>query len=92
VSRGSSATSTITVSSLSGFTGTVSLSASVAPSVHHSPTATLNPSSVTLTSSPASSILTVNTRSTPVGTYIVTVTGTSGTQTAAVQITVNVIR
>ena len=92
IPKGSSATSTITVSGLSGFTGTVNLSANVAPAVHHSPTATLNPSSVTLTSNPASSILTVSTKATPIGTYIVTVTGTSGTQVAAVQITVNVTR
>jgi hypothetical protein len=92
IPRGSSSTCTITVSGLSGFTGTVTLSANVAPAVHHSPTASFNPTSVTLTSSPASSILTVNTKATPIGSYIVTITGTSGTQTAAVQITVNVTR
>ena len=92
IPRGSSATSTITVSGLNGFTGTVTLSASVSPVIHHRPTASLAPTSVTLTSSPVSSILTVNAKSTPLGSYIVTVTGTTGTSTAAMQITVSVTR
>ena len=70
----------------------MTLSAKVAPVVHHSPTATLNPTSVTQTFSPTSSVLTINAKSTPIGSYVVTVTGTSGTQTAAMQITVSVTR
>jgi len=83
--QGSNANSTITVSSINNFAGTITLSAAVSPS---GPQASLNPSSITLTSGgSASSTLTVSTTastsgyySTPVaqGSYAINVTASSG--------------
>jgi len=91
---GSSGTSTITLSSLNGFAGTVSLSSSIACSgtciIY--PTATLNPASVTLAAGGAgTSMLTVSTTvlTTP-GTYVVMITATSGSITHTVTVTVQV--
>jgi len=87
----SSSTSTITLSSVNGFTGTISLGASVSPT---GPTASLMPTSVTVSpGSPAMSTLTVSTgASTSAGTYTVTVNGASGstanTTTVAVAVTI----
>src|SRR5205807_765017 len=82
---GSSGTSTITLTSLNGFAGTIGLSTSIACSgvclVY--PTASLNPTSVTLTSGGTGvSTLTVATSvlTTP-GTYTITITATSGSIT-----------
>ena len=77
LSQDHSATSTITVSSLSGFSGNVALSAN-APAGF---TATLNPTTVSLTSGgTATSTLTITATGTQIsGTYTVTVTGSSGT-------------
>ena len=91
---GSSGTSTITLSSLNGFAGTVSLSPSITCSgtciIY--PTATLNPTSVTLAAGGAgTSTLTVSTTvlTTP-GTYVVMITATSGSITHTVTVTVQV--
>src|SRR3989440_58044 len=91
---GSSGTSTITLSSLNGFAGTVSLSSSIACSgtciIY--PTATLNPASVTLAAGGAgTSMLMVSTTvlTTP-GTYVVMITATSGSITHTVTVTVQV--
>src|SRR3989454_1369847 len=71
---GSSAISTVTVTSLNGFTGTVSLSTNVSPS---GLSASLSPSSIILTSGgTGTSTLTAN--STTTGTYTVTVVATGG--------------
>ena len=92
---GSSGTSTITLSSLNGFSGSVSLSESVSatsPISFVPPTASLAPSIVALTSNgTASSTLTVSTSllTTP-GTYTVTVTGTSGSITHSTTVAVTV--
>ncbi len=83
VAQGSSGTTSITLTSLNSFSGTVNLMVAVSPS---SPQVSLNPSSVTLMSSgSASSTLTVSTAtsgrySTPValGNYVVNVTASSG--------------
>jgi len=76
ISQGSSGTSNITLTSLNGFSGTVTLSASVSPS---GPFANLNPGSVTLVSNGAgSSTLNVTSVSAAPGTYKVNVTATSG--------------
>jgi len=73
VTPGTNAVYTVNVSPSGGFTGTVSLSASGVPS---GATASFNPSSVTTS---GSSTLTVGTASsTPVGSYPLTITGTSG--------------
>src|SRR2546427_114225 len=91
---GSSGTSTITLSSLNGFAGTVSLSPSIACSgtciIY--PTATLNPTSVTLAAGGAgTSTLTVSTTGlTTPGTYVVLITATSGSITHTVTVTVQV--
>jgi len=91
---GSSGTSTITLTSLNGFAGMIGLSASIACSglclVY--PTASLNPTSVTLTAGGSGmSTLTVATSvlTTP-GTYTITITATSGSITHTVTVTVQV--
>src|SRR5581483_10796295 len=84
VTQGSDGTSTIAVTDLNGFNGSVSLSASGLPS---GVTASFNPSSTT-----GSSTLTLTASSTATtGTANVTITGTSGslTHTTAVSLTVN---
>ncbi|MEA5453772.1 hypothetical protein SPF06_03465 [Sinomonas sp. JGH33] len=90
VVRGSSAAYTVTVTSQNGFAGTASLSAGSLPSAA---TAAFSPSSLSLTSgSTATSTLTVSTTSsTPVGTYSVQITATSGktVATATAGLTVN---
>src|SRR5205807_201521 len=84
---GSSAISTITMTSLNGFAGTVSLSTSVSPS---GITASLSPTSITLTSGgTGTSTLTVT--SSTVGTYTVTITGTTGSLSHQVIINVSVV-
>src|SRR5438034_208072 len=91
---GSSGTSTIALTSLNGFAGTIGLSTSIACSglclIY--PTASLNPTSVTLTSGGTGvSTLTVATSvlTTP-GTYTITITATSGSITHTVTVTVQV--
>jgi hypothetical protein len=91
---GSSGTSTITLTSLNGFAGTIGLTKSIACSglclVY--PTASLNPTSVTLTSGGTGvSTLTVatSTLTTP-GTYTITITATSGSINHTVTVTVTV--
>ncbi len=81
---GGSGTSTITVGSISGFSGNVSLTATVSPA---GPTGSLSPTSVT---APGTSTLTVTVPGgTAPGMYTVTVTGT-GSGSHSVAITVNV--
>jgi len=77
VTRGTTITSTISLSSLYGFTGTVKLTSAVSPT---GPNATLSSTCAALTSGQIKTItLTItSTTTTPIGTYIVTVTGTSG--------------
>src|SRR5438876_953736 len=91
---GSSGTSTIALTSLNGFAGTIGLSTSIACSglclIY--PTASLNPTSVTLTSGGTGvSTLTVATSvlTTP-GTYTITITATSGSITHTVTVKVQV--
>jgi plastocyanin len=83
VTQGSSSTSTITVASMLGFTGTVNLSTRVSPI---GPTANISPNSVAV---PANgnvlATLTVTAgASTALGNYNVTVTATNGTTTRSV--------
>src|SRR5207302_10264344 len=88
ISQGSSGTSNITLTSLNGFSGTVTLSASVSPS---GPFANLNPGSVTLVSNGAgSSTLNVTSVSAAPGTYKVNVTATSGSLSHSFLITVTI--
>ncbi len=84
VTQGGNGTSTITVTPLNGFTGSVSLSASGLPA---GVTATFNPASTT-----GSSTLTLTASGTAtVGTSTITITGTSGTltHTTTISLTVN---
>ena len=91
--RGSSGTSTITLNSVNGFNGDVTLSSSVSPMAHRSPVATLSSNSVSLSSGTASVTLTVSTaKNTASGSYTVTVTGTVGPQTSTVNVTVTVTK
>jgi hypothetical protein len=82
--QGSAASSTITVLSVGGFSGTVSLTYSASSGL----TVKLAPSSVVIS---GSATLTVNsTTTTPTGTYLVNVTGTSGSLVHTVTVTVTV--
>jgi cellulose 1,4-beta-cellobiosidase len=84
VTQGSSGTDTITVTDLSGFTGTVSFTESGLPS---GVTASFSPASST-----TSSVLTLTASATAtLGAVTVTVTGTSGSNTATTSFTLDVV-
>ena len=86
--QGSSGRSTVTVTSLNSFTGTVTIAASVSPT---GPSTNLNPSTITLTSNGAgSSSLNVTTANAAPGTYRVNVTATSGSLSHSVIITITI--
>ena len=88
IGQGSSGTSAITVVSLNGFSGTVTLSASVSPL---GPSTSLNPGTVTLAPNGAgSSTLNVTSVRAPPGTYKVNVTATSGSLSHSFLITVTI--
>jgi len=89
---GSSKSSALTITSLGGFTGNVSFAATVSPSVSNGPTPTFAPSTLTLTpGSTSTTVFTVSSVSaTPVGFYSVNVTGTTGTDIQAVNMTLRV--
>jgi hypothetical protein len=98
ISLGSSGTSTLTLTSLNGFSGSLSLSAQVSPASltaglsPSNPTASFSPSVVNLQSQQtSSSTLTVSASllTTP-GTYVVTVTATIGNVSHNTQVTVTV--
>src|SRR5262249_4880586 len=89
ISRGSTATFSITVTGNNGFNSTVNLTASISPMVKRGPMATV-PSTVGPFSTSTLSVSTV--RNTQMGTYTVTVTATSGTLSHAVSVTVIVTR
>src|SRR5437773_511 len=90
LSRSSTDNSTITITSLNGFSGTISLSTSISPS---GPRTTLSSSTLTLTSGgSATSILGIRTlKKTHFGTYTITVTATSGSISHSTTITLTVI-
>jgi hypothetical protein len=85
VVQGSNTTYTTTITALNSFTGTVNLAASGLPT---GATATFNPTSITNAGSSVMTVTTVST--TPVGTYPLTVTATSGalSHTAGTSLTV----
>jgi len=88
--RGASGTSLITLTSLNGFTGTVTLSTAVSPT--QGPKTSLSSSSVTLTPG-GQGTSTLNVRAvhkTPIGAYTITVTATSGSVSHSVTMTVNI--
>ncbi len=92
VTRGSATSSTITLTSIGGFAGTVSLTTSISPSSGSSPTLTLNPNRVTLLSDGAgNAVLAINTSGTTSrGIYTIVVLGVSGTLANSVSITLTV--
>ena len=92
LSQGSSATAAIMLSSVTGFSGIVNLTATVSPVVGNGPTATLNPKTITLTSGgTASSLLSLSTSgSTPRRGYTIFVLATSGTFSHALSISLTV--
>lgn len=85
---GTSTTATLTVSSLNGFVGTVDVTLAASSGL----TATLNPTSLAVTSaSSKTSALTITVpASIAVGTYTITLTAKSGALTHAITITVSV--
>jgi uncharacterized membrane protein len=87
---GSSGTVIVNMTSLNGFSGSVSLSATVSPSATNGPTISFKPTKVTLkVGGSATSTITISTTSTtPTGLYTVTVTGTSGSLTHSVAIAI----
>ena len=89
ITQGSSATSTMTLTSVNSFNGTVTLSDTVSSNMI---SATLSRASVSLPPGGSASVtLTVSTsNSTTPGNYSVTVTGASGTSTHSVQVGVAV--
>ncbi len=93
VIQGSGRTSTVNVAGVFGFSGDVNLTVTVSPAVIEGPTGSLNPTMVTLaldgTGASSLSISTVPT--TPIGTYTVTVTGSSGSLSHSTTLNLNVI-
>ena len=88
--QGSSSTSTITLSSERGFTGTVSLTSTAPPG---GPTAIVSPMSINVSPGPpTTATLTVSTTpSTPFGSYAVTINGASGSTTNMTTVSVTVV-
>ena len=93
ITHKTSGTLAVTLTSVNGFTGNITLSATVSPVVKKGPTAILSPVSVTLTANgQGTSTLTVSAGGpTPPGTYTVTVMGVSVTLTYQVEIMVTVL-
>ena len=90
ITAGSSGTSTVTMTSVNNFTGTVNLQATVTPA---GPNLSLNPSSVPVPlGGSGSSILTISTtNATAPAIYKVTITGTSGSSSHTSTIAVTVV-
>jgi len=86
---GSSATSTLSLTSLAGFANTVNLVATIS---QIGPSASLNPTSVSLTAgATGTSALTVSTgTTTPTGSYTITISATSGSLSHSVTVTLSV--
>jgi hypothetical protein len=89
----STAKSSITLTSLNGFSGMVSLTATVSPLVQNGPSTSVSPSTITLAVDQSNTTsLTVSTNSfTAAGTYTILVTGTSGASSASVTLTLTIV-
>jgi len=94
VKQGGSATTTITINSFNGFTGTIMLNASIAPVSSKGPFLTLSSTTATVApGAPATVLLTVTTKgATPLGSYTVKVTGSSGGLSHTITIPVQVVK
>jgi uncharacterized membrane protein len=92
VTRGSSGSMTITLTSIGGFSGIVNMTSSISLGGGFSPTVGLNPTKVTLLSGGMASVLmTINTTGfTTRGVYSITVQGISGTLSNNVSISLTV--
>lgn len=90
--QGSSATAALTLSSVSGFSGSINLTATVSPIIGNGPSATVNPPKVTLTSGGTSnSLLSISTSGmTPKRGYTIFVLATSGTFSHSLTISLTV--
>lgn len=84
-----SGTSTITVTPLGGFTGSVALACAVSPAGSNSPQCSVA-SPVTLGTAQTATLTVTTSASTNAGSYTVTVTGTSGTITVTTPVAVTV--
>jgi hypothetical protein len=93
ISASNSANSTITLRSLNGLSGSITLATTVNPLVPTGPKASLNPTSVALTSGGSrTSLLTVSTTTTTAnGGYTITITGTKNAVTNSVQVAVTIV-
>ena len=84
-------TSIVTVAPTNGFTGSVALTCSVAPSnLASPPTCSFSSTPIVLGVSQNSTLMVTTTATTAVGAYTVTVTGTSGPTVVSTPVTVNV--
>jgi trimeric autotransporter adhesin len=91
VVAGTSGISVITVAPTSGFTGTVALTCSVAPTnLTSTPTCSFTAPSIVLGATQTSTLTVVTTATTSASVYTVTVTGTSGTTVVTTPVTVTV--
>ncbi len=91
IARGSTATYTISVASLGGFTGTVAFTTSISPNSARGPTVS-TPPSVTLTSpgqTGASTLSVSSTRATRGGTYTIVITGSGGNISQSASVTLS---
>ena len=93
VRLGSSNTTTITINSINGFSGTITLSATISPQTKQNPSSTLSSTTVTVSpGSPATVLLTITTKGgTQTGNYTVTVSANSGSLTHTLTAPVSVI-
>ena len=91
--KGQSASSAINVTSLNGFAGTVTLSATISPNIRKGPALSLTPTSITLVGGgTATATLLVSTNGgTQTGTYTITITATSGSLTQTTTVTVTIL-
>ncbi len=87
--RGTSGISTINLTSVNGFTGNVTLTATVSPVMANSPIASVRPASLALKGDSGTFFLNVTTTTdTPMRSYTVTVNGTSGSLSHTATVTV----
>jgi hypothetical protein len=78
------------LTSINGFSGNVSLSASISPTVLNGPIASISPSRVSLTSGWTTSFVSVSTLHTPPANYTLTLTGSRATTSHSINITLTV--